>query len=116
MNELLVRDVAMKLASTTSSVRNYIRRGYIKAYKKGKVWRILEKDVPENKPAPRQFQYYCGQCDIALGAIYYTVCLMAHEQGAKMPRTVERYCKPMCVARGVVKVDKPRRWRWWGNG
>ena len=116
MNEVLVREVAMRLGCTSSSVRNYIRRGYIKAYKKGKVWRILERDVPENKPAPRQFQYYCGQCDIALGATYYTVCLMAHEQGATMPRTVERYCKPMCVARGVVKVDKPRRWRWWGNG
>ena len=117
MNELLVRDVAMKLGCTSSSVRNYIRRGYIKAYKKGKVWRILERDVPENKPAPRQFQYYCGQCDIALGATYYTVCLMAHEQGATMPRTVERYCKPMCVARGVVKVDKPKmKWKWWGNG
>ena len=117
MNEVLVREVAMRLGCTSSSVRNYIRRGYIKAYKKGKVWRILEKDVPENKPAPRQFQYYCGQCDIALGATYYTVCLMAHEQGATMPRTVERYCKPMCVARGVVKVDKPKmKWKWWGNG
>ena len=117
MNEVLVREVAMRLGCTSSSVRNYIRRGYIKAYKKGKVWRILERDVPENKPAPRQFQYYCGQCDIALGATYYTVCLMAHEQGATMPRTVERYCKPMCVARGVVKVDKPKmKWKWWGNG
>tara|TARA_Y100001951_G_C11259705_1_gene251731 strand:+ start:89 stop:445 length:357 start_codon:yes stop_codon:yes gene_type:complete len=118
MNELSVKDVAMKLGCTADSVRHYIHSGYIRAYKKGKFWRILEKDVPENKPEPRQCQYYCDHCDMALGpTIYYTVCLMAHEHGATIPRTVERYCKPICVARGVVKVDKPRiKWRWWGNG
>ena len=116
MTELLVKEVAMKLGCTASTVRNYIHSGYIRAYKKGKFWHILEKDVPENRPAPRRFQYYCNQCDMALGAIYYTVSLMAHDHATPMPRSVERYCKPMCVARGVVKVDKPRRWRWWGNG
>ena len=116
MTELLVKEVAMKLGCTASTVRNYIHSGYIRAYKKGKFWHILEKDVPENRPAPRRFQYYCNQCDMALGAIYYTVSLMAHDHTTPMPRSVERYCKPMCVARGVVKVDKPRRWRWWGNG
>ena len=116
MTELLVKEVAMKLGCTASTVRNYIHSGYIRAYKKGKFWHILEKDVPENRPAPRRFQYYCNQCDMALGAIYYTVSLMAHDHATPMPRSVERYCKPMCVARGVVKVDKPRRWIWWGNG
>ena len=116
MTELLVKEVAMKLGCRASTVRNYIHSGYIRAYKKGKFWHILEKDVPENRPAPRRFQYYCNQCDMALGAIYYTVSLMAHDHATPMPRSVERYCKPMCVARGVVKVDKPRRWRWWGNG
>ena len=116
MNELLVKEVAMRLGCTASTVRNYIHSGYIRAYKKGKFWHILEKDVPENRPAPRRFQYYCNQCDMALGAIYYTVSLMAHDHATPMPRSVDRYCKPMCVARGVVKVDKPRRWRWWGNG